>query len=387
MQDVRRLIADEIHRGFLQLGHNSTLVDLASPYLVDDLNKALTKDVNFVAKYMTDPIYAIQADGIPFTNKYKIPTITFSVDVPYLYVDRFENQLYKHSVTIMNRSYTKNFFKTCLPEYKTSCVSFMPHAGISAGIEFTEEQYYKRSNRLFFVGTFTGLPEQRPWEVEPMPNLVRDLMEDAYSCVDESTDIDEAILYVFQQRNLQLNDQEFSGKLFRFMFDRIYWYDHSVHRMKILQHLIDNGYEIDFYGMEWPESIKKYKNVFFKGSLNIVDTIKMFNNYKLTINPFHQSQGAHDRTFNALANGCQCLLYSGAYYQEIFAGYQGLHYLPHKDLSADAIDKQIQTALNEVDFANMEKTRNYVLNNHMWANRAKQITEIHELNAFQLQWG
>ena len=376
--DLRKIMSDELYRGFLAHGCNAHLIDLASPFCLDDFNRAVSTKVDFIFAFGQEAGAFCISDA-PASNALGIPCVSFFIDAPYLYSDRFETKINNNIVTFMNKSQAKNFFKLCHTDYETSAVAFVPHAGITTDDPFTEEQFNQRSKRIFYVGSFIEYKD-KPWQTGKDPDFVKQFIDDVYACINSSTDIDEAILYVLNQRGLTLNKDALYF-LAMYTFRTLYHYEHGLHRMQILNHLIENGYETDIYGVNYPDSYKKYAHVSVKGQIHFLDLLKNLNNYKLTINPYHQSRGGHERIFNALANGCQCLGYKSSYYDEIFAGYEGVYFLPSKgDLTDSEIDKYIQQAVNETDFSAVKKTRQYVLDDHMWANRAKDVMDIFRLS-------
>lgn len=376
------LMTDELHRGLLELGHDCELLDMGSGYFKNDLATAIQKHVDFILFLGPVTVYDFLYNGVPLTNELQIPVITYLADPPYIHIDRFEVQLYHHIILYLNKVQAVNFTKWCLPNYKAKVNCFVPHAGISNNLPFTEEQFYKRSNRILFVASYPREVGKKPWdnsEDELTPKYWRNFMEDVYCCLDENTGIDEAIMYMINERGLSF-EESMQSDFISHTFRKVWNYFYAVTRIKTFDFLVDNGHEIDLYGVGWPESVKNYSNVAFKGEINYLDNINLLSSYKLSVNPVQQAHASHERVLNALANGCQSLLYKGTYFAETFDGYKGLHYIPTKGDIPDSVNVEIKKAINEMPFKEIQRTRQYVLENHMWLNRAEQIIDIFNLS-------
>lgn len=381
IHDLRRLVADEINRGFLHFGCDSIILDAGSEYFVDDINKTMNnQNVDLMVTFGTEPLTFIQVEGVPLVNRFKIPVISFFVDVPYCFPDRF-NDVANHIVTVFDESYLKNFFNLCMPDYQTRCTALLTHAGISAGVDLTTEQFEKRSNRLSYIASYIEKPIEKPWATINK-KMVRELHEDVYNCMDDNTALDEAIIKVFDYNNINFG-KELQKDMVTYIFQNVSWYDYAIYRNKMMDHLAENGYEVDIFGDGWEGKYDKYPNIQYKGSLHIVDTIKILNDYKVTLNPYITQHGTHERIFFALANGCQCITMGSTLFDKIFNGFKGVHGLSRKNYIND-LDRKIKQALYKTDFNNVKKTNQYVLDNHMWKNRVEQMICLWEANSIQI---
>lgn len=382
IHNIRITSMEELHKGFLKLGHDSVLLDMGSPNFANDINKVLRKTPNFLITYLQDPLYNIRVGDKSLPQILGVPVITISLDLVYQFFDRFEENLDRHVITAADKGSLEFIEILKNIDLKITCSSFLPHAGISADIPFTEEQYNSRSDRIVYFGSFNEKIQEKPWY--KYNSFLKNFMEDVYDLMGDNISFSQAFEYIVKQRELSLNSLLLRNLLF-FTYNEVVLYDYNIKRNEIMNYLIKNNYKLDIYGENWPVDLQKYSNVSYKGSVDTKETVKLLNNYKLTLNLYNTWHGTHERVFLSLANGCQCLTHKSDYYLEKFASYEGIYYISRDDFTRD-LDMNINKALNEVDFISMKKVNDYVLNNEMWVNRAKAIIELFELCSFSVQF-
>nr|WP_243284278.1 glycosyltransferase [Clostridium tyrobutyricum] len=109
------------------------------------------------------------------------------------------------------------------------------------------------------------------------------------------------------------------------------------------------------------------------------DLIGLYSNYKVTLNDNNNFRnGSHERIFNAVSNGCQCITSKSSYYDKIFDKDKSI--IKYSRNNFENLDINIKKAIKPEAYYNIRETRQYVLNNHLWINRAQEILNLYQMS-------
>lgn len=369
-----RLFADEMHKAYRQLKVDSVLIDLDSKDCIDRLEKQLNIGCSFVMAFNgVGSDLKVQNDSL--YNVMNIPYVGIYVDHPRYHLERLSNDIRKYIVTVVDRKHI-DFLTDYFPQNTFLCRSFLPHGGIANNKTFNEKGFSVRSDNILFSGTYKGIPEKK-W-VSFDNCFLRQFINDVYEARSEFMSIENAVDYVAKYRSIYIQESLWK-KIKLHTVQLIDDYDKSQIRREILQYVLNNGYSVDIYGNgTWSEIANNYSNAHYKGNIEMSDLIKLYSQYKVTLNDNNNFRnGSHERVFNALANGCQCITTYSSYYDDIFKNHKGLIYYSRSDFNN--LNNLIDIALREAAYDKIAMSREYVLENHLWKNRAEEILALYEM--------
>jgi hypothetical protein len=370
-----RLFADQLYKSFLELKIDSCIIDMTENNWIEVFENELRTGCNFVTAF----------NGIGSELKIKdkslydvvgIPYIGIYVDHPIYHIERLSNKIDKYIVTVVDSKHL-DFLNNYFQENQFIVKNFLPHGGIYNKLEFNEKQFNSRSNNVLFSGTYKGLPQRQWLNIDNL--FLKNLIEDIFNARTEFMSIEEALDYVISQRNIMLrNDILNKIKIYAIQF--IDSYDKAKIRFDILRYVLESGITVDVYGNgNWNEISDIYKNANYKGNISMVDLIDLYSNYKITLNDNNNFRnGSHERVFNALANGCQCITPKSSYYDKIFGDNENIVSYSRDDF--EDLNVHIKESTRLESYGDISRTRQYVLNNHLWINRAREILNLYEMS-------
>jgi hypothetical protein len=369
-----RLFSDELHRSFLKLKVDSVLIDTGNGNWIDTLENQLRIGCSFVAAFNGIGAYLKVGDKSLY-NIVNIPYIGIYVDHPLYHIKRLSNKIDRYIVTVVDKKHIQ-FLNSYFGEKHFSMKRFLPHGGISNKLAFNEKQFNSRSDNVLFTGTYRGLPEKKWLSIDN--SFLKNFIQDVFNARSEFMSIEESMEYVIDHRNIAI-ESNILNKIKMYTIRHIDNYDKAKARFDIIRYLLENGIAVDIYGNgNWNEFLSDYKNANYKGNVEMKALIDLYSNYKIALNDNNNFRnGSHERIFNVLANGCQCITSMSSYYDEIFHDDKSVIKYFRDDFGD--LNTRIKESFREESYANISKTKQYVLDNHMWINRAEEILKLYKL--------
>lgn len=154
-------------------------------------------------------------------------------------------------------------------------------------------------------------------------------------------------------------------------------YIRFFYREKVVKTLVDNGIHVHCVGHGWeqlpctrPEYLTYEKNTLS------LDCLERIANARISLNvmPWFKD-GAHDRVFNAMANGSICVTDHSIYLDEILS--DGENVLFYDLMNLDLLPEKIKTLLDSPSRQEEIAAKGFELaiKNHTWHSRAKTLHE------------
>lgn len=295
---------------------------------------------------------------------------TYLMDHPMIHQIRLQNEYPKIFVLAPDRQHVKYIDQYLKNIWVTA---FLPHAGCKGKML---RPYHEREIAISFMGSY--IPPEQVWkDFGTYPKKMQYMMERTADLLIQSSELslEEAIVFVFEQQEIQLSEKEISEILPEFrIVDR---YIRSYYRDQVIRTLVDAGLRVDVYGDGWEkfharnvDCLKVHQALQYLESLDIMGNSKI----SLNIMPWFKD-AAHDRVFTAMLCGAVSLTDGSLWLEEqlqenenvFFYSLKGLKYLPVK----------VQQILLDPDTAAQvaEKGKKLAEERHTWARRAEEILD------------
>ncbi|WP_195962663.1 glycosyltransferase family protein [Clostridium tyrobutyricum] len=373
--DALRLFAEELYKSFIKLKVETVVIDMTKKNWIEVLENELRIGCNFVLAFNgIGSDLRIKNNSI--YNVLGIPYIGIYVDHPIYHIERLSNNINKYIVTVVDKKHI-DFLNNYFDKDKFLIKKFLPHGGIENKLGFNEKQFNFRNNNILFSGTYKGIPVRQWLNIDNL--FLKSFIEDVFNARTEFMSIEESVDYVIKQRNMTIRN-DILNKIKLYSIQYIDAYDKSKIRFDILKYVLECGINIDIYGNgSWNEISDSYTNANYKGDITMNDLIGLYSNYKVTLNDNNNFRnGSHERIFNAVSNGCQCITSKSSYYDKIFDKDKSI--IKYSRNNFENLDINIKKAIKPEAYYNIRETRQYVLNNHLWINRAQEILNLYQMS-------
>lgn len=372
-----RVFSDELVNSFKNIGVEAVTVDLTDKNFINILQQEINRGCNFFVGFNGVGI-DLKAGSNCLYDVLNVPFINILMDHPYHHIQRLTEKANRYVVTVVDKNHLE-FFKHAFHKEQFSVVGFLPHGGIkSSGLKYSREQFENRSANILYTGTLkTDI--SKGWH--SLENLYfKNLIEDVYNAKTDYKTIEESVLYVLNQRGTLVREAELA-KIINYSLNFIDDYETRKNRWEVVEFLCVNNIPVDAYGNgPWHDLSGKYKNIHYKGNIDLNNLIELYTKYKITINDNNNfRRGSHDRVFNALANGCLCITSNSLYYKEIFSE-NFLNICQYKRGDMDNLKKVMYAVINNDNlYEEIAPIRDYVIEKHLWKNRAEKIMELYNM--------
>lgn len=309
-------------------------------------------------------------------EQYKIPCVNIVVDHPLYYSERYDqlpDWYYQISIDRDHEKYLKEYY----PEIST--LGFLPLAGssLNCGKEETVEEWLaNRPVELLFVGNYNDPAEYEPYITrinEEYTAFYRGILNELL-CHPQRTLIEVAKRHCIREMG------QLSQKEWRLCFQHLNFMDlylRFYERQQVLKSLIESGRTVHVYGHGYENfSCSNQEGLICHGPVDSLECLKQMQRSRISLNvmPWFRD-GAHDRIFNAMANGSVSLTDSSRYLEETFRDEEDI--LFYDLLSLEDMTKRVERLLKhpETLYPLSQKARCKVLNCHLWRQRGEWLKE------------
>ena len=308
-------------------------------------------------------------------EQYDIPCYNMLVDHPLYYVDRFE-QLPKDSHLIAIDRDHEQFLRRYYGEY--DILGFCPLAGTSLftdGMEQTKEEWVSnRSLPVLFVGNYNDYRQYESY-------ITR--INDEYTAfyrgiISELLHHPEKTLTEVARRHCVREMGELSTKGWRICYQNLNFIDLYIRfyeREQVLRAFVEAGIEVHVYGNGY-ETFEKVSSPFLHihGGTDSYGCLTKMQQAKISLNvmPWFRD-GAHDRVFNAMANGSVSMTDDSRYLREILT--DGRHLVYYDVAHPEAAAKEAKSLLQQTDKLYEIARNGYEIatGKHLFCHRAKWL--------------
>ncbi len=147
------------------------------------------------------------------------------------------------------------------------------------------------------------------------------------------------------------------------------------YRGQVIRTLADSGIPIHLYGSGWDHlDVKHRENLIIHGPLDSIGCLQQIATSKLSLNvmPWFK-EGLHDRIMNSMLNGAVSVSDSSLAIEEEFTNQETICLYQLEETKK--LPEQIEDLLTHENVASdiAQASRQFCLEHHTWANRAKTL--------------
>ncbi|KLU65873.1 hypothetical protein DEAC_c19090 [Desulfosporosinus acididurans] len=370
--DVLRIFIDQLGAAFSQqLGKEVYIVDLLSPNMNDELNKAFSQPCEFAVAFNAMG-GAINLDNQNMYDVLDIPFVAVLVDHPLYHEERLglvKNMI----VTCVDRDHV-NYLKQVKHQ---ATKAFLPHGG-SKWIGDNDSDESNRKINVLFGGSY--LNSNHAYEpIKDLPNYIKRILDEVIEATlwQNGISMEDSLNKLIENRDIYVDD-ELSYKL-NLLLRPVDQFIRARRREKVIEVLAKSGIEVDIYGNGW-EDIYRASSLRIHQPVDFLSMLKLMNKSKIVLNIGPNfANGSHERVFSAMLNGAMAVADNNQYFASAFESEEEILLFDWRDL--DILPDKIADYLSKPDqiSAIANKGRKKAETKHTWRNRAEKIIEIVEV--------
>lgn len=301
-------------------------------------------------------------------QKFQIPCYTILVDHPLYYYKPFLHNKGACTIICIDRDH-RRFVKQYYPDYGQ--VHFLPLAGTSLN---RPKEYQNRKIDVFFAGNYSPL--------ENLEAALEGLDEESRTfCQDVAREL---IAYPERTVGQQLQERLFrefptitNRELLACMYSMSYvdMYVRSYSRRELVCGLAERGVCVHVIGKDWEKAgCTSPENLICLGQMNSEQCLTYMSDAKIALNmlPWFWD-GAHDRIFNGMLQGCVAVTDASKYLDEVLR--EGIDYVGYRRNDVEDLRDRVTSLLDNPKKAEEIAVSGYEIarKNHTWENRADFI--------------
>lgn len=369
----------QLEKGFQILGYQTFLFDQTKEEESSEalahftgISDSILVTFNFEGLLCETSLY--DGNGELFWEKRNIPCVNIAVDHPFYYPELLAihpKDFYAVSIDRYHMQYLKRYYPDIRSDY------FLPLGGTSL---FPDNHYPAVSERKYdvvFTGNFTPKEEFDSYinrlgteYAAFYRSIINELLQNP-DLPDEMV-IEQHLKKEFPDATKEELIETIGNMIFIDTYIRFYF------REKVVRTLVDFGIHVHCIGAGWNKFACKYpENFTYEDNCPSLDCLKRMTEAKLSLNvmPWFKD-GAHDRVFNAMANGSVCITDHSKYLDEILT--DGENVIFYDLLHINELPEKIKTLLNQTDKLKTLAQNGYhfTMEQHTWINRAKTLHEM-----------
>lgn len=307
-------------------------------------------------------------------EQYGVTSYCIMVDHPIYYYKRLRSHISHMRLVCIDRGH-KAFVEKFYPFYGKA--GFLPLGGTplpGTGIPFQE-----RTTDVIFTGNFVPvehlMPHIRHMDEESRGfyfDIIQELIE--HPCIP----LEKALISRLEGEFPQITREETLSCLHGMVFIDLYL--RTYFRQKVVCCLADHGVRLLAIGKDWEKAgCRRPENIRMAGMQDSLACLKAMGNAKIALNimPWFKD-GAHDRIFNGMLQGCAVVTDSSAYLDEILL--EGRHYagfsLEHYEEAAQKAKELLAAPGKAEELA--QNGFQAASQGHTWAHRASELLRMME---------
>lgn len=327
---------------------------------------------NFDGLHMETALY--NGEGQLFWELRDIPCINITVDHPFYAPELLAIHPKNYYHVSIDRYHLK-YIETFYPDITNNL--FLPLAGTSL---FPNGDYLPVSRRKYdivFPGNYTPKEDFDKYINrlgKDYAQFYRSILQELIDCPDTPDD-------VLMERRLREEFPDASnGEICEAIANMIFidTYIHSYYRAKAVQILVDHGIRVHCLGMGWNRLACRHpENLSYEEGLFSHECLQRMADAKLSLNvmPWFKD-GAHDRVFNAMANGSVSLSDHSKYLDECFQDGENIAFYDLNHM--DSLPELTASLLANPDKLQYIADAGYTetLKKHTWLHRAESLNQL-----------
>ncbi len=366
----------ELAKGFCLLGYKIFLFDLACE---EESSEALAHfagfsdtilvTFNFDGIHMETSLY--DGAGNLFWETRDIPCVNIAVDHPFFFPELLAihpENFYQVSIDRMHQNYIQKFHPDVARNF------FLPLGGTTLFPNGGYAPVAQRRYDVVFTGNYTPKEE---FDVhinrlgEEYALFYRRILKELIEFPDRPDDIvmEQYLKKEFPDATREELRETMSNMIF------IDTYIRGYYRGRVVQTLLDGGISVHCIGKGWSRlECARPELLTWEEDLLSHDCLEKMAEAKISLNvmPWFKD-GAHDRVFNAMANGSVCLTDHSRYLDETLEDGKDAVFYDLKDL--ERLPGQVTELLNNPEKMQTIADAGYAkaLKEHTWLKRAEQL--------------
>lgn len=321
-------------------------------------------------------------DGSYLYNIVNTTILAVYVDHPAYHINSLTDNV-KNFLCCFNDKHHVDYVNEILPSHH-KIVFFLPHGGLTKTIEednkITSFKTYikEKSIDILFSGTYMS-ESSIFWENdEDYPStLIHETFE--LFIKDNYLSIQGAFKIIFDKYKIKFST---IGKIQLSNLYKVFQnYIRAYSRILVMKKLAEKGFNITICGNGWDDFVKEYKNIDYKGSLNISDNLELIKKAKVLVNitPTLRN-GSHERVFSGMLNNAVVFTDKSAYYDEYFENDKNILYYSFSCLDEN-INKLKELITNDKKLFEMSQNAYEIaVKYHTWENRVDTMLDMIKLS-------
>lgn len=308
-----RTFADALHEGFLSLGSESSVLDLASPGLAAShvLEVIAERRIGAVVSFNGVGNIRVGA-GQSAYEALGVSYLCIYVDHPLRHRRRLEASPQGSIATFIDRSHVE-FVEKYLPAGLFSRVAFLPHGGLVS----TTPAAHNATDRLLFVGTAPPALSAGAVEGSVAPEL-GPLVGETLSLMSGRNPLafHRALEKALSSRGIPWSRRA-ALDLSERCFPHVARSRGNNNRLGLIEAVRSRGFSIDIYGPpDWERYCTSRPGLFYRGEIELDASLNLMRSYAAILNDNNDfPDGSHERVFNALLNGAVPITPRNPYYE------------------------------------------------------------------------
>lgn len=308
--------------------------------------------------------------GVLFWEKREIPCVNIAVDHPFYYPKYLSIHPKNYYHISIDRNHEK-YMKTYYPEINSSY--FLPLGGTSL---FPKGDYLpiaKRKYSVVFAGNYT---QEQTFDRyinrlgKEYADFYRQIIDDLLSNPSRPDDLvmEKHLLQEFPHATKEELKETMSNMIFIDLYIRNYF------RGDIIKTLIRHHIPVHCIGNGWDTLSGPSPYFSYESNQNSLTCLERISQAKICLNimPWFKD-GAHDRIFNAMANGAVCVTDDSIYLNEILSPQKNAVFYSLKE--REELSCILSNLLSHPDTMQdySDKGYEFTMKSHTWIERARQL--------------
>ncbi|MCI8482834.1 MAG: glycosyltransferase family 1 protein [Lachnospiraceae bacterium] len=312
------------------------------------------------------------AEHISLWEYYHINIFCIMVDHPMYYYRPLHSGIKKLTLFCIDRDHQR-FTQHYYPEYGK--VHFLPLAGTL--LPGTLPSFSERKTDVIFTGNYI-VPENLTPHIQHMDAESKDFYFDIIKELIQHPDIsmERMLIQRLTREFPQITKEETLSCMYHMIF--IDLYVRSWFRREIICSLAEQEIPVAVIGKDWEKApCRRPENIMIMGQQDSLSCLTAMQTAKISINimPWFKD-GAHDRIFNAMLQGCAVVTDTSHYLKEFLR--EDRDYVTFSLEQRDIIAEKIQYLLSHPAQAEniAVQGRKTAIQSHTWGNRACRLLDI-----------
>ncbi len=302
---------------------------------------------------------------------FEIPCYCIMVDSPIYYFKQLSS-VHKHLTLLCIDKQHIKFVEEYYPKYGK--VYFLPLGGteLSQNLPYNDRKY-----DVVFAGNYVALPNLMK-HLKGVDEENKDFYFEIIQKLKEEPNLplEQTMISYLKKEIPKITRHEILACLYGMVFVDLYI--RSYFRREIVCSLAEAGIKVVVLGKDWELSeCKNMENLIMTGQVDSKTCLEYMNNAKISLNvmPWFK-EGAHDRIFNSMLQGCVSVSDTSEYITEKLT--DGQDYISFSLEQRQELPKKIKKLLSEPDYAEkiaLQGSRKAV-KEHIWKERALTFLKI-----------